>query len=355
MPEATAALQSPEALIRCLIYGPAKVRKTLWSLMAAAQGFNVVLLQGEDNLPLNLLPAAALERIKILDFRDELNDAVFCKAVYRLLKGEEFVWDEQSKTTVQPFTKLDPAHSYAVIDPSKLTHNDVLVVDTWTALTQSMLLEFAHDNKIDVLNDIDGEQFDKFKGYAWFQRMADLYMIHLRQLPCHVIVVAHQQVYEKKIVKKNSRDRWETQVEWTRIQPRSTSSAQGPQMAKEFTDVLYFSLVGETTKISTGPSADRDGGAINLPPQTSNWDTLPFIQLIKGGGLLQPLPETKCSGVNFLNYEQVLSWREGNSLKANPAVSTTVVPLDGKAPPVQVQIPGAKTSMTAFMTAARKG
>src|SRR5688572_11841464 len=114
-------------LIRSLIYGKAKAKKTWWACRAASLGYNVVLLDGDDGSHIvRQLPLEARKRILIVDLVNTQTRAVFAEFMVQFCKpGNSFYWDEQEKKPV--IGLKNPEHSFIHFKPSKFTSNDVLV------------------------------------------------------------------------------------------------------------------------------------------------------------------------------------------------------------------------------------
>jgi hypothetical protein len=139
--------------------------------------------------------------------------------------------------------------------------------DSYSAFVRSLALQFSIENGID-LSDAKKTEWD---GYRWCGALATWTMQELQTLPCHQVMIAHQEVYEKRTTDKRTKH---TTVDWTRIQVKSTSGPHSMSMAQYFTDLLYFYIQGSVTQIDTRAEKDRDGGCRNFEPKLWQWDTL---------------------------------------------------------------------------------
>lgn len=290
-------------LLRTLIYGPSKARKTTWVLKAAAAGYNVILFDGDDGAHVlkTQTTEAMRERIHILDVVDLLDRAVFSPFLAKLFREFTIVWDETAKDT-RMTRMVQPDHAHYRIDLRKLTSNDILVIDSWTALATSTGWEFADKKEIDV-TEITKNQDMMWPGFEYQGRILDFFLKVIHAIPCHVVVIAHSTVYEKW----DRRDKRNPKLEWVKTIPVSSSGPQGMKLAKNFSDVLYFDRLSDVRPIiNTGGSQDRDGGSRFLPPKTYNWsdrvDADQKDQELSLAGLLQwagfrPNPEQKCEGM----------------------------------------------------------
>jgi len=276
MATASELLANGNMLLRILAYGPAKSKKTWWALNAAQAGFNVILLDGDDGWQIaSQQPAAALERISIWQIKDQMKTPMFAPVLARLLKNSNIVWDE----SVHKLESLRPNENCVKLDLDKLDSNCILVMDSWTALVNSMIMQFARENSID-LTEADKNEWEF---YGWAGRLTTWMLNKLKSLKCHVIVVAHSTVYEKKTGKGKS-----AKTEWARRQPISTSGPAAMQMADKFSDVLFFHVHGSAFKIDTSGADDKDGGSRVIPPKDYQWNELQFVDICKAAGIRLP-------------------------------------------------------------------
>jgi hypothetical protein len=296
-------LKSNDMLLRILAYGNAKSRKTWWVGKAAEAGYNVVLLDGDNGWHiLKQIAPAAQNRIQVVNMTDERGRPVFAEAMARLLKDGKLIWDEATKKSA----KLNPNENCISLDLDQLDSNCVLVVDSWSAYSVSLMLQYAKENQIDMSVAEEGD--DKWGYFRWAGALATWSMTQLSGLPCHVVVIAHTDVYEKR-----SKDG--KKVEWSKRQIKSTSGPHAMQMPAKFSDILYFSQKGTANKISTRGNEDADGGSRLIAPGDYNWEDLQFVDIIKSAKLTPPTKDNP-----FVDY----------SLKSKSAV----VPKSGLITPV---------------------
>ena len=164
MTQLNTKLKEGNMLLRVLCYGPAKSKKTWWAGKAAEAGFNVTVLDGDNGWQIlnNILPEAQ-ERINVIELVDTMKNAVFCVALTQLLKDSQLVWNEKLGAS----SKMQPTNATAIVDLEKLTTNDVLVIDSWTALVWSLVLRYAKENGVDLT---DPEKADR-EFYSWGNSM----------------------------------------------------------------------------------------------------------------------------------------------------------------------------------------
>lgn len=274
MAQLTDKLEEGKMLLRVLAYGPAKSKKTWWAAKAAEAGFRVHILDGDNGWQiLKNIDKEAQKRIEVIDLVDKTKSAVFAVAMTLLLKDGKLIWNENTKTSA----KLKPQDATVKLDLDELNHEDVLVVDSWTALVWSLVLRYAKENGIDLT---DPEKADR-DYYGWSNSLVKWMLNQLQSLPCHVIVIGHSTVYEK--YSKDGKT-----IEMQRRQPVSTSGPNAMLMASKFSDVLYFSVKGSSFKIDVDGDNDKDGGSRGLPPKVYNWEDLQFKDVCAAYGI--PLP-----------------------------------------------------------------
>lgn len=265
-----------DMLLRILIYGPAKSKKTWWAGKAAEAGFNVLLLDGDDGWHIlkNIAPEAQ-KRIQVVNFTDELRRPIFATALARLLKDGKLIWDEKAKVSA----KLQPNENCIDIDFSLFGKYDIVILDSWTALTRSLMLQYAKENMIDL--SIAEESDDKWGYYRWAGTCATWALSQFTALPCHIINIGHVDVYEKR--SKDGRT-----IEWTKQQVKSTSGPHAMQLPSEFSDILYFHQHKTAFKIDVQGTDEADGGSRIVAPGSYNWDNFQFSDLIAAAGLSLP-------------------------------------------------------------------
>lgn len=257
---------SKKKLVRTLIWGRDKVKKTWWACRSAEAGYNVILIDGDDGSAITKkLPLEAQKKILVVDAVNDTK-AVFARFMATFIRpGQEFLWDEQGKVSITVNTKRNPLHSHIYFKPTLLTPNDVVIIDSWTALAASTQLQYATEQNID-LTAIEKEG-DQFALLGFQSRFLDYCLNNLHALPCHVIVVGHETVYEKWEGKGKDRKMISSQ-----IQPISSTGPQGMKLGKHFNDVLHFTKLSDLAyRIDAGGTLDRSGGSRTLEPKKYDW------------------------------------------------------------------------------------
>ena len=269
-------LQDQDMLLRVLAYGSAKTKKTWWAGKAAEAGYNVLLLDGDDGWHiLKQIKPEAQKRIQVVNMTDERGRPIFATAMSRLMKDGKLIWDEKAKQSAT----LNPNANCIKIDLDLMNADCVVVMDSWTAYVISLMLHYAKENLIDMSVAEEGD--DKWGYYRWAGALASWNIVQLTSLLCHVIVVAHTDVYEKR-----SKDG--KKIISSKRQIKSTSGPHAMQLPAKFSDILYFYQHKTAWKISTRGDDNADGGSRLIKPGEYNWEELQFKDLIKAAGLALP-------------------------------------------------------------------
>ena len=268
---------SEQNLTRILAYGPPNTRKTWWAATAAEAGFNVLLLAGDKNYgTLRLLTPEARKRIFILDWSDTPAAATYAKNLTDVLSVQQpLFYNEQTKQKI--FT---PVVGDIKFDKTLLNSNWVFILDTYTALAWSYLQQYCIENNETMVEVQKPGSKGMRESYRYCGVLASWALQELKKLQCHLIVVAHQDSYEKR--DKNDK------VILSRIQVKSTSGPHAMQIAKDFTDVFTFNIMGQSVNIDTTAKPNQDGGSTLIPPGIYQWDALTFKTVIETAGMTLP-------------------------------------------------------------------
>jgi len=271
-------LEEQDMLLRILEYGPAKSKKTWWIGKAAEAGYNVLFLDGDNGWHiLKQIKPEAQKRIQIIDARDKLGQPMFAAFLTSLLKRGKIVWDNKARK----IENIKPNENCIAIDLNKFGQFDIVVIDSWTALARSLMLQYAKEHMID-LTDADDQDEDKWGYYRWAGTLINWLATQFTALDCHIAVIGHADQYEKRSKDGKS-------VIFSKRQVKSTSGPNAMQLPSQFSEILYFYPKGKAFKIDTFGTDEADGGSRLIAPGTYNWDALQFVDLIKVAGL--PLPD----------------------------------------------------------------
>lgn len=302
---------------RNFLYGPDKTKKTWWACRAAVDGYNVVLLDGDDGSSIiKQLPMEARKRILVVDVVNTLELSVFARFMATFMRGEPFYWDEQKKVSYNTRTTLNPNHSHIYFDAKQFTMNDVIIGDSWTALAASLMLEWAKENNVDLTAiEKEGDQFS-LMGYQ--SRYLDYTLTRVKTFNCHMIFIGHETVYEKWEGKGKDRKMVEQKT-----QPFSSTGPHAKKIGSHFSNVLRFRKQSDVSfRIDSGGDGNTMCGCRQLPPKLYNWDEI-SPQTIFGAVGSKPTGEPN-RGAIWLPAGANLS-QSATVPKTNPPASETVL------------------------------
>lgn len=294
----------PDVLLRLLLYGPEKSKKTWLACAAAEAGFNVILLDCDDGAHiLKQLTHEARKRIFHLNIVDMITRPVASEFVARFLSGKEFIWDETDKTVCLTRKALKDDHKYVECNIANLTKHDILILDSWTKITNSLVWRWYYENNVDISS---GEQAKKsdWPGYRWCGALASYFLRQMQAVTCHSIVIGHQTVYEKH-KKVNIGGKEQDVIEWSRTQIKSTSGPHAMTVGTDFSDILRFYFSGDVVKITTKAEKDMLGGARLIPPGVHKWEDLQFGKICEMVGIPLPVDVPRQTALLPINVEEV--------------------------------------------------
>lgn len=323
---------SEQQLARILIFGESGVKKTWWGLKWAELGFNVALFDGDDGWTIvrNISPEGK-KHITIASVVDTINRAIFQEFVANFLKGGRFIWDVEKKEKVISSSHLVEGKAYLEVALNKLTSNDVIIIDSWTALSMSTLMDWALTNKID-LSDPDEREDKKWNHYNFQQQVLNWVLTQLNALPCHLIVVGHKTTYEK--YEGQGRDR---KLIFSKEVVKSSSNPHSLLLPKSFSDVLDFTIQGKQFYISSERTEDSQGKTRNIKPGKYKWDELSPQAYCDAAGIKYGI-ETDMKGIVY-HKGTLPAFTEGGIKLPTPAskpAETQAVP--GTAPKAKITL-----------------
>lgn len=321
-------LDSKEAfdtvLLRELIYGPSQTKKTFWAGKAAEAGYNVIFLMGDGHYQvLRNIEQEAQSRVTILNTADKVTSPQFGHTVATVLKAAEpLIWNDTKNE--QLFRTLYDEDDYIFLDVRKLDSNFILVLDGWTSFVDSILWDFANEQNIDLS---DGSK-QEWELYGPCNRLATWTLQQLKGLPCHVIVIGHSTMWEKRRGGKNKATK--NDIIETRQQIISTSGNHSKLLPGHFSETLLFGITGNNHNwIDSRPQGDRDSGSRTLV-KLGDWADMQFKHFAEASGCITPDPEAakECEGLQFYIGEtlpQEYKPKKRANLALNSGKGATVV------------------------------
>lgn len=315
---------SEQKRIKLLLIGDGKVGKTHFAGSAAAQGFNVLYMDGDVGTPtLGQLPIEAKKNLYLLPIHDTImggsRDARMIETFEEFASNITFRWND---TDSKVATRKDTDKEIWEIKPSMMDDNCVVVLDSWTSLIESIMLRAAIANSVDLTDAKLSEMRDVYRAAG---SKATQILQLIRAMPCHVIVLAHPDEYEhrvnpegKKVRDINEKDMI---IEWTKMVAKSTSRPHSLQMPKYFTDVAWMDVSPTgTRRLDFRVKASRiSGGHFS---EIKDTDEYSFANLVRSIGGNVPSPSAPASLDRWL---KIIPPGE------QPAVESKV--LDGSAAP----------------------
>ena len=256
-------LDGKNQLCKSLIIGDGKVGKTDWAARAVEAGLNVLMLDGDvaqqtvaglTKDPLNPLTKAQVNQIFCLSVHDRItangrgHEMTRNVADFFSSRGK-FLWNDSKNRQYSRASDGDPTDDTIwEINPTKLDDSWVLLLDSWTSLTQSSMQWAADELKLDlgeILSDERGKMRDV---YQMAGEKLTQYLVILRSMPCHVIVTAHPCEFTKlekptnvSVGQAKERD---MVIKWTKMVPKSVTNNHSMTMAGYFTDLIWFGVDG---------------------------------------------------------------------------------------------------------------
>lgn len=293
-------------LVRAFIYGRSGLRKTWWATKIVEQGFNVVYVDGDDSAHVlrHLNQEAISQRLYHLRVVDMLglssgspskgkSPAIFFNFLWNIVGGNQFIWNfkKQAVDNLQPDKKTCIRWT-----PSQLGPDTVLIVDSYTALIQSLKTEFFHTRGVDLSSLIDkakGDQKDLRDHYQWCGMLAATITSKLKTFNCHVIVIGHEDIQEKFDEKGKLLS--------TRTSIIGSSRNQSANIARDFSDVLHVVQKATTTYINTKSSESEEAQSRVIAPDLYKYDDLSVADLFEAHGAL--MSEERKAAVKSLAFQ----------------------------------------------------
>jgi len=193
-----------------------------------------------------------------------------------------------------------------------LNSNTVLILDSYTALVNSLKFAYSKERKIDLTDLSEDDAADmnlKRSGYAVSGGIASFVLERITKLPCHVIVIGHASQYEK--YSKDGKT-----LEWSRRVVKSTSNPHSLTFGDKFSDILYFfNASSAVTKIETRAEKDAEGGSRIIPPNSYLWADLTWDKICAFANI--PLPPEDLPYLDFTPDVKV------QAISAKPQVINT--------------------------------
>jgi hypothetical protein len=232
-----------KSLIKLLLIADGKVGKSHFA-GEAAKFFKTLYIDGDVAIPtLNKLPMEARKNMYLLPAHDSIlggsRDTLFCNIMQEFTSVIKFRWND----THSRLARMKDEGDIWEITPGKMDESCLLVLDSWTALVESLMLKVAIEAGVDIKTATTNEMRPVYQGSA---QLATAFLQVIRAMPCHVIVLAHPDEYQHKVAppgrKVGEVKEKDMLIDWTKMIAKSTSRPQALLMAKYFTDVAWMEV-----------------------------------------------------------------------------------------------------------------
>ena len=282
-------------LAKLLLIGDGKIGKSFYAGMPGAENMNILYLNGDvAGQTLSQLPIEAQRNIYLMEMGDTIlggmRDTKFMDSMTEFTTMAKVRWND----THQRIAKRNDTDEIWEITPGKMDSNCILVMDSWTSLVESMMLQAARANSVDLANATTSQMRPVYQS-AGLKATAMLQII--RSVPCHVIVIAHPDEYQHKTAPEGRRvqdvKEIDMVIDWTKMIPKSTSRPHGLQMAKYFTDVAWMetSPNGKERRLNFRLKNDRiSGGHFDDLKSSEEYSFTNLIRRLGGSIPNAPVP-----------------------------------------------------------------
>ena len=273
---------------KLLLIGDGKGGKTHFA-GEAAEHFNVLYLDGDVAAPtIQQLSQKAKENLYLLPVGDRTQPMLthdFIDFMVKFTTESKLIWDDTNAKVGKRSDDLSQSEVWTIL-PAALSHEWVLIIDSWTSLVQSCMLWAARAHGVD-LSDTNASQMRNVYSSAGMKLTQILTVI--QRIHCHVIVIAHPDEYVKQRRPEGKRvdqiKESDMIVEWTKIIPKSCSKPHSMTMAKFFTDVAWMTSNPSGTERQLDFRLDPgkiSGGHWNEKKSTKDYSFANLVKQIGG-------------------------------------------------------------------------
>ena len=297
------------SLAKLLLIGDGKIGKTWFAALAALHGFNVLYLDGDVGAQTILhkdFPMKAREHIYLLNLGDRLVNGLmehyFRDNFISFTTKPRFVWDDTRNLEVSRTLDVSESEVWEIY-PGRLDANWILVLDSWTALTNSCKLWAARKAGVDLGNTDTPAMRPVYQGAG---NVLTLFLSMIQKgLRCHIIVIAHPDEYAKYErptgIKVSAQREQDNKLLWTKLVPLSSSKPHSMTMAKYFTDVAWMEATAAGHRMIDYRLTDEKicGGHFN---ERKSPDEYSFANLVRQIG--GTVPETHAPIDNVIKIHE---------------------------------------------------
>lgn len=315
-------------LVKLMIIGDGKIGKTHYAGMAALAGFNVFYINGDvATQTLATLPPEVQRRIYMMEMGDTvgggIRDPKFIRCMKEFTSQITVRWDDTRQDVAKRSIKDSVVWE---IKPGRFDENVVLVVDSWTALVESMAQEAAIANSLDLATAKSSQMRAVYQSTG--ARGTAILQI-LRAVNCHVILICHPDEYQHKTAPEGKRmqdiKEEDMIVDWTKMIPKSSSRPHGMLMSKYLTDVAWMEVSpsGKERRLNFRLRNDRISGG--------HFDDLKSVEEYSFANLVKQIGGTIPDGKQPIDHWLKII-EPGEQVEAEPQILDGTQKTEVKAP-----------------------
>jgi len=235
-------------LAKLLLIAEGKAGKTDFAAMAAAEGFNVLYLDGDvASQTVASLPLDAKQRIYLLKCGDAFGEGGGIEPNYAhffkdWISKPMIIWNDSRQRLYSIIdSDKNEEDEFWLLRPARMDHTCVLVIE-YTRLAHSAMQWAANQAGVD-LGEVD-ERKDMRGIYQAAGEKLTQYLLAIQRAPCHVICLTHPKEYVKLTPPTgktigNTKEK-DMVVAFTKLVPTSSSNNHAFGMSGNFTDVAWM-------------------------------------------------------------------------------------------------------------------
>lgn len=303
-------VEDEQGVVHLLLIADSKMGKSTYAAEAAIAGFHLIYLDSDNGL--SALNAAinkeknALEIKQRVDYFRITHPKLFLQLFLRSTAKRPLFWcPAKNKAVNAKSPDMAPEEPIWVFNASAIPASSVLVIDSWTSLSQDALQQLRSDQSAPLLEGTDQGIYGEAKASV------DYFANILQSVPYHVIVQAHPTRYEvyEKPANTSGADMKQKDMKLvdTYEVPVSTSRVAGLDMGKRFNHIAWLNITPTgTVEIDFTRKPRRvGGGPPNKKARTSELNFLEVVKISNG-----PLPYSVPFNESELPWFQEITFKD---------------------------------------------
>lgn len=303
-------VEEEQGVVHLLLIADSKMGKSTYAAEAAIAGFHLIYLDSDNGL--SALNAAinkekdALEIKKRVDYFRITHPRLFLQLFLRSSAKRPLFWCPSKNKAVNAKTPdMAEDEPIWVFNSTAIPASSVLVIDSWTSLSQDALQQLRSDQSAPLLEGTDQGIYGEAKASV------DYFANILQSVPYHVIVQAHPTRYEvyEKPANTSGADMKQKDMKLvdTYEVPVSTSRVAGLDMGKRFNHIGWLNITPTgTVEIDFTRKPRRvGGGPPNKKARTNELNFLEVVKISKG-----PLPYSVPFNESELPWFQEITFKD---------------------------------------------